>query len=256
MRTFTTPPALRSRGTRSRIPQAEQIWETLKVLPVWATRSGRPLSMQRANLSRCLNGSPNAQGGSKAISDPRLGVPAVIGRKKRSRPLNQSRISRYTQLMTCRTALSALSLLLTFVTLEGQVVMTGRWDRVDALSPGTQIAITLKSGERLQGAFRDSNLQVLALTTLDGIERTIAKAEAQEVVQEKKKGVVNGILLGAAVGAAGGAAFGYGRRTFECRGGCSASIGAVLFTPVGALVGWLTARKQTQFEVLYRSAGP
>jgi hypothetical protein len=120
-------------------------------------------------------------------------------------------------------------------------------------TPGNQIVITLKSGVRMEGAFQDSSPQDLALTTaLVGGEQRVPKADVQGVIGDRKDSVVDGLLL-AAIGAGSGVVVGYGRRTFECRAGCSVQIGVTLFTPIGALIAWLRDRKQHQTEVLYKA---
>jgi hypothetical protein len=152
-----------------------------------------------------------------------------------------------------RTASVGISLLLATSLLQAQVVAPGSWEKVNALPPGNQIIITLKSGVRMEGAFQDSSRQDLALTAPTGGEQRVLKADIQGVIGEKKDSVVDGLLLGAAIGAGAGVVVGYDRRTFECRAGCSIQIGVTLFTPIGALVGWLRDRKQNQTEVLYQA---
>jgi hypothetical protein len=127
----------------------------------------------------------------------------------------------------------------------------GGWEKVDAWPPGERIIITLKSGVRMEGAVKDSSSEDLVLTTPTGNEQRFPKDEVQQVNGDKKDTIVDGLLLGAAIGAGFGVLFGYGRRTFECRAACSIAIGATLFTPVGALVGWLRDRKRNQTEMLY-----
>jgi hypothetical protein len=142
---------------------------------------------------------------------------------------------------------------LTTSLLHAQVAAPRPWEKVDALPPGTQIIITLKSGVRMEGAFQASSPQDLALTALTGGEQRVPKADVRGVTGGKKDGVVDGLLLGAAIGAGAGVLVGYDRRTFECRAGCSMQIGVTLFTPIGALVGWLTDRRRDQSEVLYHA---
>jgi hypothetical protein len=131
---------------------------------------------------------------------------------------------------------------------RAQVAVPGRWERVDRWPPGEPVIITLKSGERIAGAFRSSTPEDLVLTT--PLEERIPKAEVRQVDGEKKDTIVDGLLLGASIGVGFGVLFGYGRRTFECRAACSIAIGATVFTPVGALLGWLRDRKQNETEVL------
>jgi hypothetical protein len=142
---------------------------------------------------------------------------------------------------------------LTTALMHAQIAAPRPWEKVDTLPPGTQIIITLKSGVQMEGAFQGFSPRDLALTALTGGEQRVPKADVQEVVGEKKDGLVDGLLLGAAVGAGAGVLVGYDRKTFECRAGCSMQIGVTLFTPIGGLVGWLTDRRRDQTEVLYHA---
>ena len=47
-------------------------------------------------------------------------------------------------------------------------VIPGRWEKVDALTPGFEIVVTLKSGDRLEGAFKVSGPDFLELVTPTG----------------------------------------------------------------------------------------
>ena len=118
-----------------------------------------------------------------------------------------------------------------------QIPAPGRSEIFDGRPSGASLILTLKSGERLGG-----------LSSLTGRGRTRAKEAVRPVTGEKKDTAIDGLLLGAAVGAGFGVVLGYGRRTFECRAGCSIAIGTTLLTPVGALVGWLQDRKRNQTE--------
>jgi hypothetical protein len=132
-----------------------------------------------------------------------------------------------------------------------QVSTPAPWQAVEAWPSGEQMVITLKTGERIEGAFKHSNAEDLVLTSRTGSERRILKADIRQVNGEREDTSVDGLLLGAAIGAGFGVLLGYGRRTFECRAACSIAIGVTLFTPTGAFVGWLRDRRRTQTEVLY-----
>src|SRR5687767_7706665 len=110
-----------------------------------------------------------------------------------------------------RTASVAISLVLATSLLQAQLAVGGPWEKVDVLPPGNQIVITLKSGVRMEGGFQDSSPRDLGVTALNGGEQRVFKADVQEVIGEKKDGVVDGLLLGAAIGGGAGALFGYGR---------------------------------------------
>jgi hypothetical protein len=82
-----------------------------------------------------------------------------------------------------------------------QVSTPAPWQTVDAWPSGEQILITLKTGERIEGAFKHSNAEDLVLTTRTGSERKVLKVEIRQVNGEKKDTSVDGLLLGAAIGA-------------------------------------------------------
>jgi hypothetical protein len=129
-----------------------------------------------------------------------------------------------------------------------------RWQTVDAWPPGEHIIITLGRGDVVEGAFKYATSEELFLTGPTGGERRIPKAEVRQIKGVKKDTSVDGLLLGAAVGTGFGVLIGYDRRTLECRTGCSIAIGTTLFTPIGALVGWLRDRKRNHTEILYNDA--
>jgi hypothetical protein len=66
---------------------------------------------------------------------------------------------------------------------QAQVAAPGPWEKVDALPPGNQIIITLKSGVRMEGAFQDSSPRDLALTVLTDGEHRVPNADVQGVNQ-------------------------------------------------------------------------
>ena len=55
---------------------------------------------------------------------------------------------------------------------SGARVTPGTWDRVEALRPGSPLVVTLKSGDRIEGAFKALRLEMLDLTdpARNGIE--------------------------------------------------------------------------------------
>ena len=132
-------------------------------------------------------------------------------------------------------------------------VSAGQWERVDALPAGRSITVVLKSGERVDGTVSRSDSANLTLAAALRDERIIPKAEVRQILAEKKDSALDGLLRGAAIGAGIGVMVGYDRRTFECRAGCSIAIGTTLFTPAGALIGWLRDRKRPQIEVVYEA---
>lgn len=134
-----------------------------------------------------------------------------------------------------------------------QSTSPGRWQSVDAWPSGERMIVTLVRGDVVDGVFKDATADDLLLTSPTGNDRRIPKVEVRQVKGVKKDTAVDGLLLGAAVGAGVGALIGYNRRTFECASGCSVAIGTTLFTPVGALAGWVRDRRNTHIEILYNA---
>ena len=113
------------------------------------------------------------------------------------------------------------------------------------------LVVTLKTGELIRGMFAGSNQEALVLRYETGHERTVRKVDVLRALGEKRDTILDGLLIGAAIGAGAGVLKGYDARTFECRAPCSIAIGTTLFTPIGALIGWLRDRHIRHSEVLY-----
>ena len=72
-----------------------------------------------------------------------------------------------------------------------------------AFAAGTQIIVTLSSGERMEYQYSVSSATDLTVTDGDGRKRTLPKSEISQVTRPRKKdGLANGALIGLAVGAA------------------------------------------------------
>jgi hypothetical protein len=125
------------------------------------------------------------------------------------------------------------------------------WSRVIGWPPGQRLIVTLESGDKVAGKLVGSSEDAFTLTDRTGVERTIRKADVRRVLGERPDSSLDGLLLGAAIGAGAGVLKGYDARTFECRARCSIAIGTTLFTPIGALVGWLRDRHQHPVELLF-----
>jgi len=131
------------------------------------------------------------------------------------------------------------------------LIERGQWTKLTEWPPGQRLIVTLASGEQVSGRFAGSSDSAFTVTDSTGAERAIPKADVRRVVGERLDSNLDGLLLGAAIGAAAGVLKGYDARTFECRARCSIAVGTTLFTPIGALVGWLRDRHQHSKEVLF-----
>ncbi len=82
-------------------------------------------------------------------------------------------------------------------------VIPGRWEKLDSQPSGTPILVTLRSGERMNGALKSSGPLDLTLTDQTGAERILPKSEVRKIVSAKRivrDRVIRGSLIGAAIG--------------------------------------------------------
>jgi hypothetical protein len=140
-------------------------------------------------------------------------------------------------------------------------VIPGRWEKVDALTPGFPLVVTLKSGDRFEGAFKTSGSDFLELVTPTGTDLTTPKRDVRKIVSQEKvqdrnrDGLLAGLLLGVGGGIAAGAivyhtASGEGP---ESPAGFMAGMG-MFGAGIGTLVGYLADRSHQGPELLYQAA--
>ncbi len=82
----------------------------------------------------------------------------------------------------------------------------GRWEKVEALSPGTAVIVKLQGGERLEGTFKSTGPDEIVFVESGGMERrfpriAVLRIETASVVPDR---LCNGALYGALIGIAGG----------------------------------------------------
>lgn len=146
------------------------------------------------------------------------------------------------------TGLIALMLLSTGFLPAG--VIPGRWEKVDALSSGKPISVTLKPGDRLMVRFKSATPDSLTVVDPSGHELTLPKSQVQLITRDDD-GVTDGTLTGMAAGFAAGAAFGaFIGRAFENTLGGIGIFGGIS-AGIGALVGYSVDRSHKESEVLY-----
>jgi hypothetical protein len=108
---------------------------------------------------------------------------------------------------------TALTILLTVATVQAEVV-AGRWEKVQALPPGSAIIVSLVGGERFECTFNKIESDEILFNELNGKERRIPKGlilkiESAAVVHDRlRNGILIGTLVGAAVGITGMVAYG------------------------------------------------
>lgn len=91
------------------------------------------------------------------------------------------------------------TLFLTIVAEAG--VVPGRWEKVQAEKPGTEMIIRLVSGEEIRGAFREVGSDSL-LVTVAGSPRTLPKSEVAKITTAERRAgrLWKGALIGAGIG--------------------------------------------------------
>ena len=94
----------------------------------------------------------------------------------------------------------SLLCLLTFARNAHAQVISGRWDRVDALTRGSPITVTVASGDRAEYMFVTSSTELLTVINDNGRELRIAKADVRTVERTVRDRLRNGTLTGAGVG--------------------------------------------------------
>ncbi len=142
----------------------------------------------------------------------------------------------------------ALAFLVT-TSLQAQVI-PGRWEKLNRQPTGKQIIVTLKAGDRLECAFKESGADDLTVVTSTGSELKVAKSEVRKV--EKEDDIRNGVLIGAAVGFAGPVIVTLASGVDRTEVPLGFAIG-VIGAGVGAAVGYLLDKKRKGTEVLYQA---
>jgi len=133
-------------------------------------------------------------------------------------------------------------------------VIPGSWERIQGLQSGSPLIVTLKNGDRLEGAFKALAPGALTLTDPAGKEFSVPRSEVGTVVAQVRDDLANGALIGAGIGF--GAALGV-LAIVGSRDGYvlpSAKWGApLLLSGIGSLIGILVDRAQNGRELLFRA---
>ena len=131
-------------------------------------------------------------------------------------------------------------------------VIPGRWEKVDALQPRSQIVLSLKTGEHIEGAFVRTGADELTVIDQNGSERKFPKSEVLKIVSRKKRdqGTLVGLAAGFGVGAVLGFLFG---RAFDNTAGGVVLVGGI-GAGIGALIGYGAGKLRKGTEVLYQAS--
>ncbi|HUV13092.1 MAG TPA: hypothetical protein VMY18_05575 [Acidobacteriota bacterium] len=125
----------------------------------------------------------------------------------------------------------------------------GRWEKVDALSKGTAVQISLNSGEKLGCILKGVKSDSLTVIDGEGTERSLPKSAITSIegVEKHSDRMWDGALIGGAIGAVAGGAAGY--MTEEGRAGYSAA----LFGGIGAGIGLAVDAAVKSNQVYYKA---
>ena len=87
------------------------------------------------------------------------------------------------------------------IRLEAQII-PGRWEKLDATTPGTEIIVRLNTGMTIESIFEGSNADEVILTAESGNEMSIAKSDILEITTAQTYGdsLTNGALIGGGIG--------------------------------------------------------
>ncbi len=82
-------------------------------------------------------------------------------------------------------------------------VVPGRWEKVAAEKPGSNLIVSLITGEQLECYFIGLSTDTLTVSTIDGSERELRKADVHRIItaDERMGSLANGVLVGALIGA-------------------------------------------------------
>jgi hypothetical protein len=133
-------------------------------------------------------------------------------------------------------------------------VSPGSWEMTQGLRSGSPLIVTLKTGDRLEGAFKALTLEALILTDAAGKEISVPRSEVETIVARVNDDLANGALIGAGIGF--GAALGVLTIAGSRDGSVlpSAKWGApLLLSGIGSLVGILVDRAQKRQELVFRA---
>ena len=135
-------------------------------------------------------------------------------------------------------------------------VVPGRWEKVEELSDGDPIVVTMKSGDRLRYRYNGSSETEVSVVDSYHKHWTLPKSEISLITRPPKKDSnVNGTLVGFAVGALGGVALGAAGSSGDSQLGYLVPGLGIIGGGIGALTGAIAdaSTGETVAEVLYRA---
>jgi hypothetical protein len=158
---------------------------------------------------------------------------------------------------------AVLAFLLTATAARAEVV-AGRWEKIEALAPGTAVIVRFRGGERLECTFNRIGPDEILFNEMNGNERrlprlAIREIETAAIVRDRlRNGILLGTLIGAVAGLAGIAVYGNSKTNGPVNWGdedASAFLlgSALVGGGVGAATGAILDASIKHREVLYRA---
>jgi len=155
------------------------------------------------------------------------------------------------------------SLLMMSAAVGAADVIPGRWERVEALAPGTELLVSLRGGERLEGVLARMGPGELTISDTAGRERilprtAVLKIQTAAVVHDR---LCNGSLIGSLAGAAAGVAamigfanaVTHGPVHWDEDGPAYLAAAALAGGGIGAATGALIDARFARHELLFRA---
>jgi hypothetical protein len=158
---------------------------------------------------------------------------------------------------------TVIAFLLTVTAAQAEVV-AGRWEKIEALAPGTAVIVSFRGGERLECTFNRIGPDEILFKELSGNERRLPKGAilkietAARVRDRLRNGILLGTLIGAAAGITGMVVYGNsttnGSVNWGGEDGPSYVLGSALVGGgIGAATGAILDASIKHREVLYRA---
>jgi hypothetical protein len=166
--------------------------------------------------------------------------------------------------MKLHKSISAVVMICLTVTAAQAEVVAGRWEKIEALAPGTAVIVSFRGGERLECTFNRIGPDEILFNELNGNERRLPRVAIREIetaaiVRDRlRNGILLGTLIGAAAGLAGIAVYGNAKTNGPVNWGdedASAFLlgSAVVGGGIGAATGAILDASMKHREVLYRA---
>jgi len=102
--------------------------------------------------------------------------------------------------MKAKKVLTVFAIVLMLTASVQAMVIPGRWEKVAAEKPGSNIIVSLMTGDIMECSFMGLSEDSLILSTPDGVERKFSKANVARITSADKRSdsLTNGTLIGAA----------------------------------------------------------